>query len=551
VTTRRSAQATTTGKAASAVRRPAFLPRCITLACAFVLPALPLAAAPADAIRVTIAEQPNTLNPLLVAQFDENYVVEAIFSGLTVIDDRGRTQPDLAVTVPTRSNGGVSADGKTITYRLRPNARWHDGAAVTADDVVFTYRKMIDPKIPFPSRSTYDVVERVEARDPHTVVVRLRRPSPDAPDELFVNGQNGAIVPKHVLERVADIVHADYNASPIGSGPYRVERWDRGGALHLVANRDYFGGAPHVARLDVSVVPDTNTRAILARTHETDLVPIAASDAAAVGSATDMRVAAPVAPTLAYLMFRVDLPPFDDARVRRALGAVIDRSAIARTVYLGYAVPATDLLPPQSRFHLNVPVPAPDVRAAAKLLDEAGWKPSADGTRVRDGKRLSIALTTIANSAPILRTAVLLQAAWHGIGVEMTVRPQPTNLLYAPVTGTLAKGDFTVALTGFGFALTPDRTQNLCSAGFPPAGSNDGRYHDPDVDRWMSEARSSLDSSARKRLYAQIALRVQRDVPIVPIVWRKAVEAIADRVDGVRPEPVNSDFWNVTQWRLR
>jgi peptide/nickel transport system substrate-binding protein len=138
------------------------LPRCVAVLAAMVL----LTGAGSDGtVRIALREQPNTLNPLLATQFDENYVAEGIFSGLTVIDDRGRVQPELAEIVPTRANGGISADGRQLVYRLRRNARWQDGVPVTADDVVFTFAKMRDPKVPFPSLTLYEPVERVEARE--------------------------------------------------------------------------------------------------------------------------------------------------------------------------------------------------------------------------------------------------------------------------------------------------------------------------------------------------------------------------------------------------
>jgi peptide/nickel transport system substrate-binding protein len=514
-------------------------------------------AAPGGTVRIALREQPNTLNPLLATQFDENYVCEGIFSGLTVLDDRGRLQPELAEAVPTRANGGISADGKQLVYRLRRNARWQDGVAVTADDVVavtaddvvFTFGKMRDPKVPFPSLTLYDVVERVEARDPHTVVVRLKRPAPDAPAEIFVNGQNGAILPKHVLEHVADLAHAAFNGAPIGSGPYRVERWERGSSLRLVANRDYFGGAPSVERIDFTFLPDSNTRAFAVESQGADLAQIVAVNIPAVRAA-GVRVLSVVQPTLVYLLYRVDAPPFDDVLVRRALSRAVDPGEIARKVYLGEAAPATDLLPPQSQYHATRAAARANLREAASLLQSAGWRAGADGIRVRGGSRLTVTLTTIAGNASLQRAAVLLQAAWKTIGVEATVRPLQTSLLFAP-GGTLPSGDFTVALVNFSFPITPDRTELLASRAVAPAGFNNGRYRDAELDRLFAAAHTEIDVTKRKALFAQIDRRVTVNVPVFPIVWTKAVFAISPRVAGIRPEPVNSDLWNVATWRVR
>jgi peptide/nickel transport system substrate-binding protein len=500
-------------------------------------------------MRITMKEQPNALNPLITTQFTENYLTEAIFSGLTKLDDHERAIPDLAQTVPSVANGGISRDGKTIVYHLRRNARWQDGVPVTADDVVFTFAKIRDDRVPYVSRALYDAVTRVEARDPYTVVVHLAHAEPDAMLEIFVAGQNGEIVPKHLLDHVDDMLHAPFNAAPIGSGAYRLERWDRGSSVTLRANAAYFLGAPTIDRIVVSFVPDSNTRALSVLSHDSDLAPIEPVNAPAAAATAGVRVVSLVQPTLVYLHFRVDVPPLDDLRLRRALTLPLDRRAIADKTYLHEAEPATEIIMPESPFFTTPSVPAPNPAEARAALDAAGWHPGPDGIRVRGGQRLSIVITCIAGDASNLRTAVAVQSAWRDIGVESAVRPLPQNLLYGP-TGTLASGDFSVALTTYSFPITPDRTEFLAIAGIPPSGYNYGRFRDKTLDALMSRAHYSLDPAERRRLYAQVAARVDAEIPVYPLVWKKAVFAIATRVDGVSPEPVNSDFWNVTNWRL-
>src|SRR5579883_1038259 len=176
-------------------------------------------------LRIGIAQQPNTLNPLVETQFYENYIDEALFSSLTVLNDRGDVTPDLAERVPTRENGDISRDGRTVTYHLRRNVTWHDGVPLTADDVVFTFQKMRDPKTGFAASSAYDTVESVSAPNAFTVVVRLRKAWADAVGELFVNGQFASIVPRHILGKSADFKTDPFGGHPIGSGPYAFESW--------------------------------------------------------------------------------------------------------------------------------------------------------------------------------------------------------------------------------------------------------------------------------------------------------------------------------------
>lgn len=508
------------------------------------------ATAPPATVHIALREQPNTLNPLVSTQFDENYLTEGIFSGLTKLDDREQAQPDLAVAVPTVANGGISRDGRTIVYHLRPNARWHDGVPVTASDVTFTFEKIRDDRVPYVSRAVYDAVESVEARDAHTAVVHLARPEPDAPYELFVAGQNGEIVPRHLLEHVTDMLHAPFNAAPVGSGAYRFERWDRGSSITLRANAGYFGGPPAIDRIVVGFIPDSNTRALGVQSHDVDLAQIEAVNAPAAAATGGVRVVSLVQPTLVYLHFRVDAPPLNDVRLRRALSLAVDREDIARKMFLGQAQAATDIVPPQSPFSGSRPLAAPNPDAARRLLEQAGWRAGSDGIRQRDGRRLTLVLTCIAGEASNTRTAIELQSAWKAIGIEASLRPLPYNLLHA-TNGTLAAGDFSVALVSYSFAVTPDRSSWLSSRAIPPNGYNYARLRDPVLDRLINAAHYSLDARFRKSVYARINARVDAELPVFPVVWRKAVFAVSDRVTGIRPEPVNSDLWNAAAWRTR
>ena len=505
-------------------------------------------------VRVGTYRQPNTLDPMIGGQYVENYLFEAIFSGLTVLDDRGHLQPDLAAAVPTRANGGISRDGRALTYRLRPNLRWSDGVPLTARDVAFTFERLRAPKTNFPSLSFYDVVERVEAPDARTVVVRLREPSADAPYEIFVNGQNGSIVPEHVLRNVApeNESTSPFEAAPIGSGPYVVERWDRGSGLSLRANAQYFGGPPHVPRLDVAFVPDVNTLAIRARTSEIDLAQLPVALALQLRDVAALRVEDVPSTTLVYLSANLRVAPFDDARVRRAFGLAVDRARLIRDVYHGYADVADDLQPPHGPFHS--PLVGADTRTAparaAALLDAAGWRATRNGMRARNGMALAFALTLRSGSSEDTAVAVLLQSMWRALGADVSLRPIALNVLLQP-GGTLARGEYALELGSYAFPETPDRTDLLASTAFAPYGRNYPRYANREVDRALLAARTTTDVAKRRVSYATIARDVRADAPYLPLLWPRYLYAVSRKLDGVKPETANSDFWNVATWRTR
>jgi peptide/nickel transport system substrate-binding protein len=503
-------------------------------------------------LRIGMPLQPNTLNPVISSQYAENYIEEAVFSGLAVLDDRGDLQPDLAVAVPTKENHGISPDGKTLTYHLRRGVKWQDGAPFTSRDVAFTFEKMRDPHVPFALGTWYEIVERIEAPDPYTVVIRLKQPSADATSELFVNGEFGMILPEHLLRNVTDFRSAPFSAAPIGTGPYIVDHWERGYSLDLRANPAYFRGAPHIDRIHIVFLGDQNTLALQKRTGELDFVqnlPISQLPAFANAPMTTRVVPSYI---LDYVIANLRVAPLDDARVRRALSAAIDRGVLARKAYHGAAVLADGFVAPWTKFHSSAPTNAvsPNLGEARKLLDEAGWHPGPDGIRRKNGIPLEFSLTTIAGQIVLLNEAVEIQAAWRAIGANVAVRSVQSNLLFGP-DGILAHGGFALALVIYGELPWPDITDNVASAAQPPRGSNFSRFADGDVDRWLHESGVTSDVSSRRAVVAKIESRLRDQAPEMPVLWERYFYAWSSDLLGVRPETANSDFWNVYDWEWK
>ena len=292
----------------------------VLLVAVIVCPAaLPQRAQAGSIVRVGILQQPNTLNPLIESEFFENYIDEAVFSGLTVLDDRQRIQPDLATVVPSRENGGVSADGKTITYHSAPRGEVARRRSPHGGRCRVYLREDARPVDPV------SVVEQLPGRHRRarggslTVVVRLKRPSADALIRIFVNGQFGSIVPKHVLAGVTSMRTAPFNAKPIGTGPYQVERWDRGSQILLRANPSYFRGKPPIDEIAIKFIADSNSLAIGLRTGEIDLSPnLAPSTLPIVTSVAHLRLLQAPSIDMLRVEFNTTAPPFDDVRVRKA-----------------------------------------------------------------------------------------------------------------------------------------------------------------------------------------------------------------------------------------
>jgi peptide/nickel transport system substrate-binding protein len=462
-------------------------------------------------------------------------------------------QPDLATIVPTKNNGGISADGKTITYHLRRDVRWQDGVPFTARDVAFTYAKIRDPHVPFSLGSWYAKITRLDTPDPYTVVLHLKGPLADATAELFVNGENGMIVPEHLLRDVTDLHTAPFGNAPIGTGPYRVEHWEHGATLDLRAHPLYFRGKPKIDHLHIVFVSDQNTLAVQKRTGELDFVAnLPLSQISTFVDSPAMTVRRVPSYLLDYLVANVRAAPFDDVRVRRAFALAVDRQTIAHASYHDAAVIADSMVPPWSRFHMPVPdvLPRPDVKAARALLDAAGWRVGSDGIRHKNGVPLSFALTTVAAQTVLLNAAIELQANWRAIGASVDLRPLQSTVLFAP-DGVLSKGTFVLAFIEYGELPWPDITDNVASSALPPRGHDYGWFVDHDIDRWLAQSSVTADLGARRAIVARVDARLRAGATTVPIVWEQFLYAWTTDVVGIKPETVNSDFWNVADWHWK
>ena len=212
-----------------------------------------------------------TLDPFLATSGN---VID--LSGLTMAylvryDAQRRPIPELATEIPTQRNGGISADGRAITYHLRRGVRWSDGAPFDADDVAFTLRVIADTSNRLTTRDAWDRVTRFDEPDKFTIVLHLDRPYAPFIARYFASDTLSCILPAHVLSPRTNINEVPYNAMPIGIGPFRYTAFRRGDAVELEANPYYFGRKPKLRKIVYEVVSEDNTILTQLRTGELDM----------------------------------------------------------------------------------------------------------------------------------------------------------------------------------------------------------------------------------------------------------------------------------------
>jgi peptide/nickel transport system substrate-binding protein len=511
--------------------------------------------AASDTLRIALSQEPATLDPVVGTLAVESDIAALVFSGLTRYDEEGRQIPDLATRIPTRANGGISADGRTITYHLVRNARWQDGVPVTSADVKFTFDALMSPKNNVVQREPYDKIERIETPDPYTARIVLKQPWAPA-SQGFHNGITSSIVPAHLLAKLADLNHADFGTAPIGSGPYKFVAWHHGSDMLFDANPAYFRGAPKIAHIVVRFLSDDNTMMIALRTHEVDV-----ADTINISTYTNLGTVAGMVPAIStksyweHLTFNTAHAPLDDARVRVALCYGFDVREIYAKVSHGLgALGPTSINPVTPWYNRKLAFYPFDPKRAGQLLDAAGWKLGADGVRTRAGKRLEITLISTSGNATREQTMVLLQQRWSALGIAVTIKtfPAPTMFALAANGGPFYGGKFDVALSAFIYA-TPDPSEpNVYGdAKIPPHGNNLAFYRNAELTKLDYAAAGTFVDADRKRMYDQIQVIAMRELPYYTIRWAAVIDMRGTDVQGVKPTIVNSTFWNIADWQLR
>lgn len=503
-----------------------------------------------DTLRIGAAISPNSLNPIILTESIENNVERLIYNGLTLVDDRGEILPDLATEVPTQHNGGISRDGLTITYHLRPGVKWQDGSPFSSDDVRFSLEAVMNPNTLVADRTGYDKVARVDTPDPYTVVFHLKEPFAPFIAEAFNSGTVGYVVPAHLLRGYRDLNRVPFNSAPVGTGPYRMVRWARGDRIELRANDAYFKGAPRIKNIVLYSIPQENTGISQLRTRELDWYhAISEASYNVLKDVPGIKIV--VTPEHSYRGMMINNERLRDVLVRRAIAYAIDKETLVRKVTHGTGTLATEDIPSfmwaYDKHVLTYSYNPPKARA---LLAQAGWRPGGDGVLQKNGQRLSLTMVLRQGAAGDNAMAVVVQSWLRAVGIELTIKTFPGSTLFAlGPDGVLQPGKYDLDISGFSTSADPDNSLQFMCRYRPPNGYNWIRYCSPAMDKAETEALQTYDVAARKRAYAKIEGLLAADVPQIFIYYQPDINAVNPALKNFKPSMV-TPMWNAQEWQL-
>jgi peptide/nickel transport system substrate-binding protein len=501
-------------------------------------------------LRIGEAQEPDSLNLMYAHSAASDDISGLLFSFLLRYDRDGNYVPDLATSVPSVRNGGISRDGKTIVVRLRKGVVWADGAPLTAADWLFTYRAATNPQNNVKTRYGWDAIASVNAPDPYTIAIHLKRPSVTVLGILAMGGAGYPPMPAHVLAKLPNLNSADFNSKPLSSGPYLLKAWNRGTDLVFVPNPRYFRGPPKLKEVEWKIVPDVNTLFNQLRTHEIDVYPgVNANAVPQLGSVAGIVVKKQLTANWRHLGINMSRPLLRDVRVRRAISEGVDWKRINDTVYHGLDRLAVSDIYPESWAAPVLPAYRYDPNGARSLLAQAGWRKLGDGVLHRGPAAMRLTLSATVGHQENEQSEVLIQSMLAPLGINVQIRNYPSNLMFAQ-NGPLYTGKYDLEWSIDTNGADPDNAGNWNGAFIPPNGSNTSWLNDPIVNATSAAAEATFDRSTRKALYQRQEARIRELVPAVFFTWEQGYTAMSVDVKNFVPAAFIGDTWNSWQWNV-
>jgi len=425
-----------------------------------------------------------------------------------------------------------------IVFHLRPGVRFHDGYPLTARDVKFTYEAIMDPKNISPRISDYEPVKTVQVLDPLTVKITYKRLYSPA---LATWGMG--ILPEHLLNRKAlraeairrgenpgtfSIRKSNFNRHPVGSGPFRFKEWKSDQFISLTRFNEYWEGPPNYQRYYFRIIPDLLTQEMEFYAGTVDSYNVQPHQVARLKSDPRYQSFSGTSFGYTYIGYNMRRKPFDDPRVRRALGMAIDVNKIIRYVLYGQGERITGPFAKQTDYYDHDIKPLPyDPAGALKLLAEAGWRKGKNGWLEKDGKRLQFTLIT--NSGNDLRKAILAiaQNAWKQIGIDVR-----TDILEWSVfiQNRVDKHDFDALILGWQMGIEPDLYQIWHSSQTHPYQLNFVGFKNKEADKLIIKIRQEYDHKKQVAYCHKLHEIIAREQPYTFLYVSKWTAVLDKRI---------------------
>jgi peptide/nickel transport system substrate-binding protein len=516
------------------------------------------------------------LNPHFAVGTKDQDGSRIFYEPLASWDPDGNMTPILAAEIPTQQNGGVSKDGRSVTWKLKKGVTWHDGKPFTADDCVFTWEYVADPATASANIGTYKDI-KVDKIDSHTIKVTFNKPTPFWADPFV--GVRGMIIPKHLFEpyKGAKSREAPTNLKPVGTGAYEFVDFKPGdmvrGKLYAnyhMPNRPFFdtiemkggGDAVSAARAviqtgefdyawNMQVEDEILKRMEQGGKGKADIVSGGNIEHIQCNFTDPNKEVDGERSSI-----KTTHPTLSDPAVRQALNLLVDRASVQEQIYGRTGIATANFLNQPSRFQSKATKYEFNVDKANQILEAAGWKKGSDGIRAKDGKKLKFVYQTSIN-APRQKTQAIVKQAAAKAGIDLEIKSVTASVYFSsdvanPDTYTHFYTDIQMYTTTM---TQPDPelfmrqflTEEVASKENKWQGRNITRWRNDEYDKLYKAAEAELDPVKRAALFIKMNELVIQNVVVIPVVFRPRVAAVSNRM-RVEQSGWDSDFWNLPNW---
>jgi peptide/nickel transport system substrate-binding protein len=531
------------------------------------------------ALKVLWWQSPTLLNPHFAVGTKDQDGSRIFYEPLAAFDPDGNLVPILAATVPSLENGGVAKDGRSVTWKLRNNASWHDGKPFTADDVVFNWEYAADPATAATTIGNYQDIERVDKLDSHTVKIVFKKPKPFWA-EAFCGAATGQIIPKHLFQafKGGKSREAPTNLKPVGTGPYRFVDFKPGDMVRAELNSNYHQpNRPFFDQLEMKGGGDavSAARAVI-QTGEYDFawnMQVEDEILRRMEQGGKGKVDIAVAGNIEHIQcnqtdpwkdvdgerssLKTKHPFLTEPAVRQALNLLVDRASVQEQIYGRLGQSSANFLNAPSRFHSKNMKWEFNVDKANQILDQAGWKRGADGIRAKDGKRLKLVYQTSIN-APRQKNQAIVKQACGKAGIDIEIKSVVASVFFSSDVGnpdTYRKfyTDIQMYTTTMG-APDPQTfmrqflSDEITSKDNKWQGRNITRWRNAEYDRAFADSETEIDPVKRAALFIKMNDLVIQDVVVIPVLWRSVISAVSNRLKNTEVSGWDSNLWNVANW---
>jgi len=475
---------------------------------------------------------PVSLEPVTSNDTISSRLVDMIFNSLVSIDENLQVRPELAKMWDIKEDD----DGRVVyTFYLRDNIFWHDGNKFSADDVVFTFSAIMDPKTESVKRSKYTgMVKRITAINDKTVEVVLFKNV-----VASIANLNFKIIPKHKFSSTTVTRNLEFARKPVGTGPYKVSRWLGNQMVMLSANNKYFLGKPYLQQVIMRVLPDRSVMTAELETGGLDMIiKLAEGDIQRFKANSDFKVYS--YPEMSYVFFAFNMknPFFKNINVRKAITIGTNRRGMLKAIYNNRGQVISGPFTPLSWAYNPLVRPAPYSTAKARtiLADEGFQDSDGDGYLEMNGKNIEIELKCYSGYETTVQRCIIFQQNMKKIGLKVKLVFREWSTFIKEV---FEDHEFEMTTLSWKLGVDPDIFAIFHSSQIGRGKNNFISYKNKNVDKLLERGRATSDYHKRMALYHKIHKVISNDYPYV-FGWTEEVNTpIRTTFHGVRKNPMN------------